>query len=149
MTLLLVRHAVALRRKDWTRPDHLRPLTPLGYEQAEHLPALLADVAIDRILSSPAVRCVETVQPLAGRLALPVEEVPQLAEGAGAAAAALARDLGGVVVLCSHGDVVPDLLEALGPDAIPADGDLSCAKGSTWVVEDDGSARYLPPSPTT
>jgi 8-oxo-dGTP diphosphatase len=145
MTLLLVRHAVALRRSDWKQPDHLRPLTPRGYAQAEALPELLAARPVDRVLSSPFLRCVETVTPLAARLALPVEELPQLAEGGGTSAAALLGDLGGTVVLCSHGDVVPDLLAVLAPSVLAGGGDVPCEKGSTWVVEDDGRASYLPP----
>jgi 8-oxo-dGTP diphosphatase len=148
MTLLLVRHAVALRRSDWKRPDHLRPLTPLGYRQADALPELLRPYPIQRILSSPFVRCVETVQPLAAKLGLPIEERPELAEGAGAAAAALVPDLAGAAVLCSHGDVLPDLLAALAP-SVADDDELPCAKGSTWVVEEGGArggrAMYLPP----
>lgn len=145
MTLLLVRHAVALRRKDWTKPDSLRPLTPHGYDQAEHLPAALADFAIDRILSSPFVRCIETVEPMALRLGLPIEEVPQLREGSGATAAELLRDLEGNVVACSHGDVVPDLLAVLAPDAVREADEVACAKGSTWVVDPGRSAHYLSP----
>ena len=143
MTLLLVRHAIALRRSDWTKPDDLRPLTPKGYQQADGLPDVLAPFAIARILSSPSLRCRETVQPLGGRLALPVEEVPFLAEGSGSAATGFLDQLDEVVVLCSHGDVIPDLLAVLAPAVV--DDDLPCAKGSTWVVERDGSATYLPP----
>ena len=145
MTLLLVRHAVALRRSDWTRPDHLRPLTPRGYQQADGLPALLAGYGVDRVLSSGFTRCVETVQPLAATLAVPVEELPQLAEGAGAAAAELLASLDGVVVACTHGDVVPDLLRVLAPGTVAADGEVDCAKGSTWVLADGAAPVYLPP----
>ena len=146
MTLLLVRHAVALRRRDWAKPDSSRPLTPRGYRQAEALPDLLSAYPIARILSSPSLRCVETIQPLAARLGLPIEEVPQLSEGAGASVAALLGDLAGVVVLCSHGDVLPELLDAIAPKAIPDDGEIPCAKGSVWIVEQDGShAHYLSP----
>lgn len=146
MTLLFVRHAIALRRQEWSRDDDLRPLTPRGYHQAEELPTVLDRFAVDRILSSPSTRCVETVQPLAARLGLPVEEVEELAEGAGASAAALLRGLAGTVVVCSHGDVLPELVPAFAPSA-RADGDeMACEKGSTWVVEDGGTpARYLPP----
>lgn len=146
MTLLFVRHAVALRRQDWTRDDHLRPLTPRGYQQAEALPALLEGFAVDRILSSPSTRCVETVQPLAARLALPVEEIEELAEGAGANAASLLAGLEGTIVLCSHGDVLPELVPAVAPAVRREGGEMPCEKGSTWIVEDGGaSARYLPP----
>ena len=146
MSLLLVRHAVALRRSDWTKPDQLRPLTPRGYEQADRLPDLLADHTVERILSSPSVRCVETVQPLAARLGLPVEELPQLAEGAGAAAAELLRSLDGTVVACSHGDVLPALLRLLAPEVASPDGHVECEKGSTWELAGGGAEpRYLPP----
>lgn len=146
MTLLFVRHAIALRRQDWTGDDDRRPLTPRGYEQAEALPALLEPFGVGRILSSPSMRCVETVQPLAARLGLPVEEREELAEGAGAAAARLLDDLEDAIVLCSHGDVLPGLVSVIAPSAQPDHGDLRCEKGSTWVVEDAGrSARYLPP----
>ena len=147
MTLLLVRHAVALRRSDWTKPDHLRPLSPRGYDQAERLADQLRPFGVDRILSSPSTRCVETVQPLAARLGLPVEELPQLGEGSGAAAAGLVDGLGSAVVLCTHGDVLPEVLLALVPGVErDGDGEVPCAKGSTWVVTDDrASARYLAP----
>ena len=145
MTLLLVRHAVALRRSDWTKPDHLRPLSPRGYAQAEALPSVLADLGVDRILSSGSTRCVETVQPLAAKLGVPVEELPQLAEGADADAADLLRALDGVVVACSHGDVIPALLSVLAPRLV-ASGEVECEKGSTWVLADGGAEpRYLPP----
>jgi 8-oxo-(d)GTP phosphatase len=142
MTLLLVRHAVALRRSDWTKPDHLRPLTPRGAQQADALVAQLAAFGVDRILTSPSVRCVETVQPLAAELGLPVEELPQLAEGQDAAAAELLRGLEGGVVACSHGDVLPALLAVLAPGVVPPAGEVECEKGSTWVLPE---ARYLPP----
>ena len=146
MTLLLVRHAIALRRSDWTKPDHLRPLTPRGYEQADALPGLLADVAVDRILTSASVRCVETVQPLAAKLGLPVEERQELAEGQDAAAAELLRGLEGNVVACSHGDVLPALLAVLAPSVVSPDGEVACEKGSTWVLAGGGAEpRYLPP----
>lgn len=145
MTLLLVRHAVALRRADWKGDDAPRPLTARGYAQAEALPELLAPYGVTRILSSRAVRCVETIQPLAARLGLPVEERAELFEGTGTAAIALVRDLDGVIALCTHGDVIPDLLGVLAPSTVAADGDVHCEKGSTWVIDDAGGATYLPP----
>ena len=146
MTLLFVRHAIALRRQDWTRDDDLRPLTPRGYQQAEALPALLEPYAVDRILSSPSTRCVETVQPLAARLGLPVEEIEELAEGAGAEALALLDGLAGTIVVCSHGDVLPELVSAVAPSVRSPEGEMALDKGSTWVVEGGGTApQYLPP----
>lgn len=145
MTLLLVRHAVAVRRRDWAGPDDLRPLAPRGYRQADALSESLASYAVERILSSPYVRCLETVQPLAARLGLPVEPVAELAEGSGRAMTARGG-LAGSVVLCTHGDVVPELLAALASKSVPDDGDPPCAKASTWVVDlASAEASYFPP----
>ncbi len=147
MSLLLVRHAAALRRNDWSKPDHLRPLTPKGYAQAEALVDLLRPYDVTRVLSSPFVRCVETVEPLALRLGLPLERRDDLGEGAGVSALSALEAIGdATVVVCSHGDVIPDLLDVLlADDAIGAEG-LRCAKGSTWVIGPGGaSAAYLPP----
>lgn len=145
MPLLLVRHAIALRRNDWSKPDHLRPLTPKGYAQADALVELLRPYDVSRVLSSPFVRCVETVEPLALRLGLPLERRDDLGEGAGTSALSALRAIAeSTVVVCSHGDVIPELLEALLADgAVGAEG-LRCAKGSTWVIDADGaSATYL------
>ena len=74
MTVFLVRHADAKSRANWPHPDETRPLTRKGLHQAEGLVDLLRDRPIRRILSSPAVRCVETVAPLANKLGLKAEE---------------------------------------------------------------------------
>ena len=140
MTILLVRHATAGKRSRWQGDDRLRPLDDRGRKQAAKLPALLVAYEIDRICSSPYVRCRETVEPLAEHLGLDVEERDELAEGAGGPAAfALVQELSGSSpVLCTHGDIVLDLL------------DEETKKGSTWVLElaDRELIRieYLPPA---
>jgi phosphohistidine phosphatase SixA len=140
VTILLVRHAAAGKRKRWQGDDRLLPLDDRGREQAARLPALLERYDIDRICSSPYVRCRETVEPLAEQLDLDLEERDELAEGAGRRAAlALAQELSeSTPVLCTHGDVVVALL-----------GEES-EKGSTCVLElTDGELiriEYLPPA---
>ena len=147
MTLLLVRHAVAKRRRDWSKPDHLRPLTPKGLRQAAGLVEILTPYDVRLVYSSPYVRCVQTVQPLADRLGLEVEPVEELAEGADEAALGLVERLGTQsAVFCSHGDVVPALLSAIAPHVYRGREDLPIAKGSTWVVDvQQHEATYLPP----
>jgi broad specificity phosphatase PhoE len=61
--LVLVPHADAGDRRTWTADQDLRPLSPLGVAQASALAAAIG--VVDRIISSPARRCVETVEPLA------------------------------------------------------------------------------------
>ncbi|MGI8982917.1 MAG: SixA phosphatase family protein [Acidimicrobiales bacterium] len=142
MSVLLVRHAKAGDAARWEAPDDLRPLTPKGEAQAEALVALLGDFAVDRILSSPYLRCTQTVAPLAAARGLAVEPCDDLAEGAGRAGAALVHRLladATYTVLCSHGDVVETILESLGvrPETFTR-------KGATWVL-DAGAARHLDP----
>ena len=138
MSILLVRHATAGKRKRWHGDDRLRPLDDRGREQAARLPAALGDYEVERIYSSPYVRCVQTVEPLATELGLEIEHRDELAEGAGPRAVDLARKTGDrTIVLCTHGDVVNDLL------------DEETEKGSTSVLElVDGHVvkrDYLPP----
>jgi 8-oxo-dGTP diphosphatase len=132
--ILLVRHAKAEDRVRWTGDDPLRPLDGQGRRQAEAIVAPLAGYALTRLVSSPYVRCVQTLEPLAARVAMPIEREDALAEGASAeqALALLGRIGPGPMVLCTHGDVV----EALLGDAAPK------AKGSTWLLaRRDGGIR--------
>ena len=68
MALYLVRHAKAGQRDRWDGPDHLRPLTRAGRAQAQALAAWLANEPISRLLSSPYVRCIQTLEPLSQKL---------------------------------------------------------------------------------
>jgi 8-oxo-dGTP diphosphatase len=149
--VLLIRHAHAGTRRDWLGDDKLRPLTQKGYRQAVTLVRRLEGWAPDRILSSPYVRCVQTVQPLADDLGLKVEEASELAEGSGSAALSLVRGLADHrVALCTHGDVIPDVLVALADeDRLDLGPAPHQAKGSTWVLESRRGrfvkATYIPP----
>jgi 8-oxo-dGTP diphosphatase len=143
--VLLVRHAKAGDREKWEAPDDLRPLTAKGEAQAQALVEVLAGYKIERVLSSPYLRCTQTVAPLAAARGLAVEPCDDLAEGEGHAGVALARRvLGepGDTVLCSHGDVVEEILDALG---VPRE--QFTRKGATWVLDEAG-AHPLPAPPT-
>jgi phosphohistidine phosphatase SixA len=107
----LVRHARAGKRSEWEGDDRLRPLDERGALQARGLVAQLADRGFERILSSPYVRCLQTVEPLARERGLPLEKEEALAEGAGMEAGLpLLRDAGKAVVASVHGDLVEELL---------------------------------------
>ena len=109
---ILVRHASAGSREEWSGSDRLRPLDDRGRRQAEGLVAALAGYPVERILSSPSVRCTETVLPLAGERGLDVEERLELGERAGreSALALVDGEEGPGLVVCTHGDVVEELL---------------------------------------
>ena len=149
-TFYVVRHAKAGSRSHWEDDDRKRPLSKGGFKQAEALVSVMGPYAISAIISSPYVRCVQTVEPLARARRLAVQETRQLAEGAGLKGAL--RFLGDPnlddVVLCTHGDVVQELVEELIRRRILKASQTELDKGSTWVVEaEDGSpvvARYIP-----
>jgi 8-oxo-dGTP diphosphatase len=103
--LLLVRHASAGDRDEWDGPDGARPLDERGRAQAAALVAALRRYAVDRIVSSPALRCLETVAPLAVARGLAPEPRNELGEDRqGSDGATLVRELaGGDVVVCGHG----------------------------------------------
>lgn len=146
MPILLVRHATAGQRDAWEGDDRLRPLDDRGWRQAEGLVAQLARFPVERVLSSPYLRCVQTVEPLARARGLTVEESDALAEGHAEDAVALATGLAGTAtVLCTHGDLVPPILDAF----LPGQGHEQSEKGSTWVLglpaAQSGGHTYLPP----
>jgi 8-oxo-dGTP diphosphatase len=140
MAILLLRHTSAGHRRTWGGPDHLRPLDEQGRREAEVLAGLYAPYAVERVLTSPYTRCRQSVEPLARDLGLRVEERIELAEGATRAETlALVDEVSGQsAVLCTHGDIVAELL---GEESL---------KGSTWVLEPGPEGNftrleYLPP----
>jgi 8-oxo-dGTP diphosphatase len=104
VTSVLLRHASAGDRDRWPVADRLRPLDGRGRRQAAALVEILRPLGVRRVLSSPYVRCIETVQPLAAALEMPVEVDHRLAEGAGRDALELLGEDG--AVCCTHGDIV-------------------------------------------
>ena len=154
MTIYLVRHAKAGERGVWEGDDQLRPLSGRGRLQARGLLEVLEDAHFDRLLSSPYVRCMETVVPLSGERGVAIEPVDALAEGATLdEALALARKhAAGGAVFCTHGDIIPMLLEHYANHGVDIGTTPQWPKGSTWALETDAtgeviSARYIPPPP--
>jgi len=153
MTVYLVRHAVALSRKAWKGDDDdVRPLTPKGQRQAAGLADLLRGAPVRRVQSSPALRCVETVRPLAEKLGVRVETTDMLLEGAPVEKAyelltKVARKKGDSV-LCAHGDLIPELIETVARDGAKT-GRVRYSKGSIWKLDwghgHFRSAAYVPP----
>ncbi len=152
-----MRHAKAGSRSSWDGADEERPLSKAGRRQAAALAKLLRDEPIGRVVSSSYVRCRETVEPLAEGLGRRVEDADGLSEGAPLSEALRLLDKVSdkPTVLCTHGDVIGDLLHHFagqnvrldaGDDAAPSE--LRFPKGSTWVLDvEEGEVvrgRYLP-----
>jgi 8-oxo-dGTP diphosphatase len=153
VTVYLVRHARAGSRSRWKGDDKLRPLSKAGRSQADGIAKRLSHEPIDLIMSSPYVRCLGTVEPLAAKLGLEIETTDALAEGARLAQALrlFEKVQDREAVLCTHGDVMQELLDHFGRHGVKLR-DHRMEKGSIWVfdVEDDQvrRARYVPPPRT-
>ncbi len=141
MPLYLLRHASAGQRDDADPNDSKRPLDDEGRAQAIRLADFLAGEGVGRILTSPYTRCTETVEPTALQLGLPIEAADELIEGAAPERTIeLIRSLNGEsAVLCTHGDVI---VNVLGEDG-------HAEKGAVWELELNGEGfvrrRYVPP----
>ena len=148
----LIRHADAGSKAEWDGPDQARPLSEAGRRQAAGLVARLRHYPVRRILSSPADRCRQTVQPLAGLLGLPVEDTDALAVDA------TADDVLGLLadpalrhaVLCTHGELIGQVFDRLLADGLALPGGPRWPKGSAWVLDRHGgdrvaAASYLEP----
>ncbi|HEY8153741.1 MAG TPA: histidine phosphatase family protein [Myxococcota bacterium] len=151
MRVYWVRHAAAVRRSDWRRPEKLRPLTGGGHRQAHRLLELFDGAPISHLLTSPDLRCRQTLEPLAAQRGLPIQLDGRLSAGRSVGGALeLLGELGdGAAVLCSHGDVIPRVIERLCDEGLRLDRELVCEKGSVWIVDAEpgrrARARYVPP----
>jgi 8-oxo-dGTP diphosphatase len=163
LVFTLVRHAHAGDKRQWTLLDQLRPLSVHGWQQAAGLVEMLTGrtapvLTAARLLSSPYLRCHQTLLPLAAGLRATVEDCDLLAPHADPAD--LDEFLAGPglegAVLCTHGETLTALLErwhSRGAVNLPfAQGAVLptglTEKGGSWIVDDVAggrSAHYLPP----
>jgi phosphohistidine phosphatase SixA len=150
----LIRHAKAKNRLEWSEPDELRPLTKRGRREARALGERLASEELARLVSSPYLRCVQTLEPLAVAVDLPIETTELLAEGAcGNGAVDLLLSLVGAtpVACCTHGDVLFDVLGIVAEGGVHLDGPRDAPVASAWILEVEGGrfagARFVEQPP--
>jgi 8-oxo-(d)GTP phosphatase len=146
--IYVVRHAHAGARTKWDGPDHLRPLSPKGWKQA----AALADrlQGVELLLSSHYLRCRQTLEPLAERLRLPIQDEPRLVEGTPFREfLELVTTPAPPTAMCTHGDIVINLVDYLLRRRLTDPDQAGSSKASVWELEvEDGAikaARYIPP----
>lgn len=140
--LAVLRHAEAVPRAVWAaaphpRPsDDARPLTAHGSAQARSVATLLACYRPRRVVSSPAQRCRQTVEPLAAVTHTVIELDERYSESSAerdpglpqAAAAALAAEHL-PSVLCTHRPVLPHVVATLVTAAGPRSHEPAAASG--------------------
>jgi 8-oxo-(d)GTP phosphatase len=149
--LVIVRHARARPRSTWPDNDTLRPLNSRGRERAQALVPILAAFGVTRVVTSPSLRCLDTVLPYA----VAVGQQPRLKAGLSEEGFAgqpdrapyhLTRLLerGNAAVVCSHGPVLPVLLGRLAEiadsegnatkDLLSGAAERGVGKGEAWVA---------------
>ena len=122
--LILVRHAKAMDRKDWSKKDAARPLTARGRRQTRTLVPMLGAYGVTALVSSTSTRCISTLQPYAEASGLSISTYGQLSEEEGAdnprAVAKLITKIRATLLrrdeptaICVHRPVLPHILDAL------------------------------------
>jgi len=152
-TVFLVRHADAGSRKKWKKADSVRPISMKGHEQVEALVTRLVRTPINAIVSSPSLRCEQTVGPLAQLLGLKVKQ-SKLLRGTVPPedVLRLIKEARGTrTVLCTHREAVGPLIEHLAADPrVDVSGKLEWPQGSIWELTTRRGrvtrARLIPPA---
>jgi phosphohistidine phosphatase SixA len=142
--LYLVRHAKAGSRHDFHGDDRMRPLTPSGQRQAQALAGALIAAGVKSLLSSPFLRCIETLQPTARSIGATIEIDERLGEGrSGVDVVELLESLPDGLAICSHGDVIPDTIAALQRRGCEITSEPDWRKGSVWVLGRDAAGEVV------
>jgi 8-oxo-dGTP diphosphatase len=136
VSVFVVRHAKAGHRNSWDGDDRVRPLSKPGWAQADAIADRLAGEHVTALISSPYARCMQTLEPLAERVGLAVAADDRLAEGTTLEdVLALLAAAGDGAVLCSHGDVIPELIEGLHGRGMEISSRPDWRKATIWVLE--------------
>ena len=143
--IFLVRHAKAGDRLHNAHDDRKRPLSKPGWAQAEALADKLIDAgATGPLISSPFVRCRQTLEPLAKRLDLDVIRDDSLSEAKPfEPMLALLQSTADGSVLCSHGDMIPDMIAGLERRGCVITSHPHWKKGSVWLLERDADGAFV------
>lgn len=137
--IYLVRHAKAGERRIWADDDTLRPLSRQGWKQSRALAQRLAGKGVSTIHSSPYVRCVQTVEPLAELVGTEIRIDDRLAEDSPfEPVLELLAEVDSSAVLCSHGDVIPATIEALVRRGMEVQSTVDWRKATVWVLRRKG-----------
>ncbi|MFV1991740.1 MAG: histidine phosphatase family protein [Acidimicrobiales bacterium] len=145
----LVRHADAGDRARWQEPDFQRPLSPKGQRQSTRIMQWFVNCDVTEIHSSPALRCHTTVQDTADACGIGVVIDPALGEGMGPQRmmALIEAQTQPGLVICAHGDGIPETLRLLELRGLEFPGARHrCAKASIWTIDlAANTAKYTPP----
>ena len=142
--LYVVRHGNAGVRSKSKGPDKKRALTGKGREQASQLAEYMARHPVTGVISSPALHCVQMVQPLADQLGFEVVTSKKLKENMTVEGIRkYLKSIGpGALVLATHENWVGSLIKDLDGRGVPLRGSRKWPRSSIWVLDlADGKVR--------
>lgn len=118
--IVIARHGKATPHENWDGPDHLRPLAATGMQQSKDIAGGLAAFGPASIISSPAIRCLQTVAPLSYKLGMEIRESGKISQDKWTSEGDRVADFvasrfrkAAPVVVCSHGPVIPQIVSEI------------------------------------
>lgn len=121
-TLVILRHAKTYTRGRWHGEEDARPLTVAGANTAKRLARTIGAFGVEKMVSSPAARCVATIQPFTDLAGITPDLDDRLQEGVKASHVRKAVQplltKKKPVAICSHRPTLPAIFEAVGVDPV-------------------------------
>lgn len=153
-TIEFIPHLDAGDRVRWTAVQNARPLTDLGRRQAAAVCEAIATTGpVDALYASPAVRCIQSLEPLAERFGLGIETLPELLEKWFGEDRAMLAERGyraldtigrahsdGRVAVCSHGDLIPAVVHYLAIEHGAPRAEELAARGQWYTIRFAGDS---------
>jgi 8-oxo-dGTP diphosphatase len=147
--MILLRHAKAVKRTDWSGDDSDRPLITEGQVVAKKLIPHLEMYNINEIHTSDAYRCMSTVEPFHEKFGTIKVVTDQLSDYAFQKDEMLAvgyvkqlAKFGGNYLVCSHNPILPLMVDQLVKYPEDFDLDNELHPGDAWVVHHRGGKVF-------
>jgi 8-oxo-dGTP diphosphatase len=138
--IYFVRHAKAGERRVWDGDDVDRPLSKTGWKQSTAVARRLAKKDVTALYASPYVRCMQTLKPLGDLTGLVVHAEQRLFEDEPFEPVLdLLNEVEDGAVLCSHGDIIPAVINALVRRGMEVETPPDWSKASVWVLRRKGT----------
>lgn len=145
---VVLRHAKATLRKDWSGDDRKRPIDAKGKAQASNIVDLLGSYGVGLLKSSSSTRCVQTLEPYAKAAKLTVKPVSLFSEEVGEEhIAGVQRYVRKLMVksgstrtstaVCGHRPVLPAMVAGVGLEPRPM------VAGAALVLHVDDEGHVL------
>ncbi len=139
--LIMLRHGKALAREEWLGGDEDRPLDQRGSLQAKRMISIYQAFNIEKVITSDAIRCYDTVEPLTKALDLKLKVEKDISEQSWKRDKELAIEFAKEIIkdertilVCSHNPVLPRMLEKLTKKIDFDYPDNKLQPGEAWII---------------